>query len=1186
MADSLPYNLVDFKAVIKHAFYTGSDPEALHCEETDTVVNTWQFAAQNLLSRYQDALFLGEVSPRHLIVAHDMGREYRTAVYPEYKKKRTERERSKVEEEQIKYLTDWAKSLLTALGATQIGVDGVEADDVIAWLCQGIKGPKQIFTVDVDLLELVNDDTMVYLKMEPHFGEGEYRGIPYSLTSIAKSILGDKSDEYGGVRGLGPAKFENLLEAYGEDGIEQLRDIVSAGNPELLDQAIEQTGDKTLSKLRDQFKEWTQMWKLASLHPELCWKPRKRQITTPKIHKRVARGDWIQKLLADAGADDLWEHYEPLTPRQFAVTADNWESMRDDILEEIKAGDVTAFDYETDDKDPNPNFLEAATSDKFVDMLSHKLTGAAFTFGKHLENTVYVSVDHKDTANLPTTVIAELLEFAGQHTQLVVQNALFEGVISQTNLSLKLKNVHDTRVMQRYYNENSEAGLKAMSKAYLNYDQKTYAETVGDKSGMSELTLDEVFGYGVDDGITTGAIYDLLKLMLQTDHQWDFYCRWAVRPTEILQHSYIAGVDVNWDLQKKIHEQDLQTFNNSVAKLREVLEENVTGEVTEGCKSFIEAERDYVRKGHRRKMRDEKNLKDEALAEAVRAKLQEWEGKWKDACTYRPYQEEEVMPRFSPTAKQLGDAAEALGLPEISKVSAKALTEYLLDAGMLGQGGEPPEDDKQREFLEALRDALESNSFKLSDLRKKYDQALEDEDDDDIRRFESKIEEAEKAYSRLGDVTQKAVGVEPKLIKTGDELSIGSPQQMQQLLYCKIGIPVRLFGTNLGMGRIKLGVKQAAPSTDEKAIQTALANDVEEGSWQQQALKLVLNAKNALTKITLYHNKYPLWQHHLDGKVHPTFTDAGTDTRRPTGSAPNMLQVSKKDKEMRDMFEPPAEDWVVVAIDYASQEIRLMACEANDKTMISVYDPEDEKDLHSMTGSGIARMSYEAFIEAREDEEHKLNPLVEAIRKKAKGVNFGMSYGAGPGTLSRNLIVPIEESKQLLDDTFALYNRIRPWQEETAKFMDTHGYTLTAFGTKRHAEQDLFSKDKGKRARWHRQGTNATIQGTAAEMLRIVLTKMAERELVERLRMVFFAPVYDEVVAFVQKDDVVEYCQEMRDIMSSATPPGHVVPQVPEFSIGATWGSVHELGRWPGEKAIQEATERAIEEGKATREAA
>lgn len=1501
MEDNTSYAILDFRAVVKHAYYGADDPESIFCETSGRRFATWQCAAQGFISRYIEPFITQDGSARTLLVAHDMGRDYRTSIFPDYKGQKSKTEKSPIEVEQCDKLIAWAKRFLTAIGSTQIGVKGVEADDVIAWLCQRITYPKAVYTVDADLLQLVNDTTIVYLKNEPHFGEGEYKDIPYSLTSISKSILGDTSDNYGGVKGLGPAKFAGLMETFGADGIEQLRDIVDSGDPALLDEAIEQTQDKTLVKLRENFGDWRTMWRLAKLHPELCWKPRARRLVTPFFHKRVPNAQFAFNLLAEIGAQDLWdETFSGLMPNQLAITADNWTEMKDAIFAEIEAGDITAFDYESSNKDPIPEFSQAsAQGDKFVDVLSQELAGASFQFGRHLENVVYLPVDHKDSPNLPKSVIAEILEHAAKHTRLVAHNEFFEGVVSQTNLNLELKNVHDTRLMQRYVNENMGAGLKECSLTYLGYEQASYEETIAKGNGgegaanMSELTLEEVFSYGADDAMVTGCLYDLLKLMLQLDEQWEFYQRWAVNPTVVLQHSYIKGVDINWPLQKELHQRDIKQVADGMVDLRRILEENVTGNITEGCKSFIEAEKDYIYRAAKKKYDS---------AEEASTKLHEWRTKQERACQYVPYSEEQVMPSFALTAKQLSAAATAVGLPEVTKVSASGLSEYLETCGIVG-AGDTLEDPKQQEFVEAISYALERGALKVKALETKAEDHNSDE------KAERSAAQARKAFDKLGEVVQRLAGVEAKVISIGDELNSGSPQQMQQLLYCKIGVPVRLRGKQAGKGRLQVGITEAGPSTDETAILTAIANDIERGSWQHQALEALLKVKSASTRISLYHDKLPLWKHR-DGKVHPSFTDAGTDTRRPTGSSPNVLQVSKKDKSMRSMYMPPSKDHVVVAIDYNGQEIRIMACESGDPMMISVYDPANEKDLHSMTGSGIAKMKaasgskdmaqiaeYGAFDEARNDEGHPLHKLASAVRKHAKGCiaagslvltdkglvpidfitldhkvwdgvefvshegleykgeqevitvgpltatpdhevylndgrtiplgryaaqqagpglaigevagvatgyaesyrrgleglrgpqrsgngddalhslwgdegsvsgqsapragqtlqvpaeemdyrgtqdtvgavpldgaevqqpeqpvvqelrssgyhaelqqcgrvcgldagepaaqglprcgdrpegqqqgvctgqpstglvsaepvqhtqepvrgiprregsvgahvgldqdgpsgvsvrcddrvevsgegdasaghtgvpahlhrrakvydiinagprhrftvsgvivhncNFGLAYGAGAATLSRNLIVPLEEADALLSGTMNLYSQIPVWQQSTAKFMERNGFTLTAFGTKRHATDDVFSKDKGKSSRQHRQGTNATIQGTAAEMLRIVLTGIVERDLLNRLDMVFFAPIYDETVAFVHKDDVVEYCREMNEIMRSATPPGHVVPQVPEFSIGCDWGRVHELGRWPGEEAIKKAVERSLEE--------
>lgn len=1188
MEDTTSYSILDFRSVVKHSYYGSDDPEAIFCEKTGRRFPTWQCAAQGFISRYIEPILANGGSPRELLVAHDMGRDYRSALFPDYKKPKSPEEKSPVEVEQLEKLFDWAKNFLSAIGATQIGVKGVEADDVIAWLCQRIQYPKSVYTVDADLLQLVNDTTVVYLKNEPHFGEGTYKGIPYHLTSISKSILGDSSDNYGGVKGIGPVKFQELLETFGADGIEELRDVVDSGNTEPLDQAIQQTGHKTLIKLRENFGEWRTMWRLAKLHPELCWKPRAKKLITPIIHKRVPNAQRIFDLLHMVGADDLWDStFSYIAPNKIAVTSENWAEIRETLLSEVGLGDITAFDYESSNKDPIPEFAQASTQgDNYVDMLSQELTGASFCFGRHLENVVYIPVDHKDSPNLPKTVVGEVLEHAAKNTQLVVHNAIFEGVVTQTNLFMRLLNVHDTRVMQRYFNENVSAGLKELSKVHLDYDQATYEETLAKgndgqgASNMSELTLEEAFDYGADDGLVTGHLYDLLKLLLQLDEQWAFYRQWAVNPTVVLQHAYIHGVDINWALQKRLHERDLKQVEEGMARLRSVLQENVNGDVTEGCRSFIEAEKEYVYRSNKRKA--------DGNAEVASQKLKEWIDKQERACQYIPYRKEVVMPEFSITSKQLSEAATAVGLPPVEKVSAKGLGEYLAACGIEGFNPTWPEDSKQREFLEALTKAIEGNALKVSSLGKK---AAEDE------KFEPAYRSAKEAFDAFGKVVQRLAGVTPKEIEVGDALNVNSPVQMQQLLYCKIGVPVRIFGKQVGLSRLQVGIREAAPSTDEKAIQTAIANDVEPGSWQHQALEALLQVKAATTRIGLYHEKYPLWRHR-DGKIHPSITDAGTDTRRPTGSAPNILQVSKKDKSMRSLFIPPTRDHVCVAIDYNGQELRLLACESGDPVMIDAYNsPEGEKDLHSVTGSGIAALKatkasgelrdqlaalgdFKTFNTARKVDDHPLNPLADSIRKSAKGVNFGLAYGAAAPTLSRNLIVPLAEAEDLLDGAMKLYARIPQWQQETAEFMEKHGYTLTAFGTKRHATEDIFSGDHSKVSRQHRQGTNATIQGTAAEMLRIVLTKIVERGLLDRLDMVFFAPIYDEVVAWVHKKDVAEYCREMNDIMRSATPPSHVVPQCPEFSIGPDWGRVHELGRYPGDEKINEAVERSLEEAR------
>lgn len=1206
-------NLLDFRACAKHAYYGAKDDEAIPCDKTGRKFPRWQVGAADFITRYINPIIIdGEDSPRDMVVVHDMGRKFRTDIFPEYKNQANKQDENKspIEIEQYTLLMDWLKKFFAALGVLQIGVKEVEADDVFAWIVKGMEAQgftSTIYTVDEDMLALVSDLTSVSLKNVLHFGvhgvypeEHKLAGMPYRLTSFYKSITGDSSDNYKGVQGMGPAKIRDLIAEFGIDGLEELEQIVSSGNTDLLDETIRETGNKLLIKLKDGFADWRLSYRVAILRPELCWKPRARKLIKPMVYKRVPNAGALHARLAEIGCLDLWETepgqkgFDQFVPNPFAVNSENWAEMREDILAAIRNSDVVSFDYESSDKEPVNAFRHASTrGDNFVDNLSQQIAGASFQFGKHLEDVIYIPIDHAgDSGNLPAEVIAEILLVAAEHCQLVAHNAYFEGIVTKTNLGLWLKNVHDTRVMQRYLDENAEAGLKFMSDEYLGYVQTSYKDTIASATWwlenhgeparmMCQLTLDEVFSYGADDSLVTGHLYDLIKFLLVLDNQWTQYQRFSVRPTEVLQRSYVDGTNMNWALQKRLHQRDLKAIEEGMADLRQILLKNVSGNITAGAKSLIEAERDYVYRSALNKAGTADNAK-----QIASDKVSEWRKKLETACQYTPYRVEEVMPAFAFTVTQLNPALKNCGLPELETISSKSWAEYLTRIGAVGFEEEWDKTALQSvDLIRAITLTINSGALRRTDLRKKINELeaiaepLDEPTGTELQMYSKDLTRAEAAVEELGTLVQRIAKVEPRRVEFGDALNVGSPAQMQQLLYCKIGVPVRLRGKKAGKGRLMIGIREAGPATDEKAIETALANDIGADAWQREALHVLLKVKSATTRCSLYHDKYPLWRHR-DGLIHAYITWCGTDTRRPTGSSPNELQVSKKDPEMRSQYIPPNPDFVCVAIDFNGQEIRLMANLANDPVMMSVYEPGNEKDLHSMTGAAISGISYEVFSAAIADEKHNQHKAAKGWRKKAKTVNFGMAYGSGAGTLSRNLIAPVEEARKLLEDTMTLYSRIRPWQQETAKFMEQHGYTLTAFGSKRHATDDIFSKDDGKVGRQHRQGTNFTIQGTAADMLGLVLTNVAESGMMDRLRMVFFAPIYDEIVSWVHKDDVLEYCREMGGYMEASTPPGHKVRQVPEYSIGCDWGQLHELGRDISEENVAKYVALALEDGK------
>ena len=201
---------------------------------------------------------------------------------------------------------------------------------------------------------------------------------------------------------------------------------------------------------------------------------------------------------------------------------------------------------------------------------------------------------------------------------------------------------------------------------------------------------------------------------------------------------------------------------------------------------------------------------------------------------------------------------------------------------------------------------------------------------------------------------------------------------------------------------------------------------------------------------------------------------------------------------------------------------------------------------------------------------------MSAIRKKpAKQTNFLIAYMGTAFTLARNLIIPYDKADEMMESTFDLYPGIRAWQTSMGEFARNHGYTETAYGNRRHLNNKIFSTDKKKRKRIDRQGANAVIQGTAADILKIVLAIADKTRLFKETNSILLAPVYDEITSSVPVSKVVEYVQRLTEIME-LTPPNHAVPMEADVSIGPDWQLLKEIGVRPSEEAIVEACEIAV----------
>lgn len=1155
--DAQPFAIIDHRAVMKWMHYAGKDTElGVVSEVTGRLVNSPEHTCRMLVERVLEPL-LADLAPRNIIVVHDGGHNYRTRLYPEYKVKPASPV-CEVDAAAKETVHSWLKRFYKAAGILQCGVKGVEADDVIAHLCKGLPGSKVVYTVDADLLQVVNETTSVYLKDELYMYGDEYKGISlgdHNCIAIYKAIVGDSSDGYGGVPSMGQAAWERLSMAYGHDGMKEIETAAEENNRSPVEEAYNATSDKYLGKLLDNWDVLRHQLKLAQLAPFLCEKPAGKKLTKIEWIKRVPNHEALKALLAEVKAGDLYSVFACFEPSEALLDATTLtDALISEIKEKILASPFVAFDYEAYDENKFKNFEEANDGKLYVDMLSQSITGGSLSFGRNLEETVYVTVNHADSANLPLDVLKELVLFAYTHRPVVAHNALYELTVTEVRMGEVLEGVYDTMIMSSYVNENSRSGLKFLSKSLLNFDQTDYETTLAAEGAedMSQITAQGVLKYGLDDAIVTSALFDLMYIILNLEGMWTFYEEDELYVANVLSHSYQKGADIDWDLLSQLHADDRKLVEYNSARIHEILETRCSeGSVLDysGAEAFISQERGFFEASLRASLKERiKSGKEELggkslqewLSVNVKKRFENWKNNILASVVYTPPSQETTPYAFIPTATKLKAVTQLLGFKTaLEKDTQKGVSEWLVSVTAISDDVEP----------------LTSEQIKFCKLLGAANKQLKRREGD--------------AYTEL--VEFASAQFPPTITETGDTLDLNSAKKMQQLLYCKLGLPIRITGKVVkGTARHTHGCS-GSPSSDEKAMLMAIANDCSgENAWKKELLQLVIEAKAALTRISLYHVPYPLWKHPLTGKIHPNIRNCGTVTRRPSGNSPNILQVSKKSM-MRAIFLPPTEDHVVVAIDYATQEIRLLACESGDPEMTSVYQVGNEKDMHCLTGAKIVGMTYEAFLNHYSDENAEYHSLAAEIRTSAKGVNFGLAYGIAANALSRNITVSVAEATRFLDGALALYSRIPEWQKETAEFGKKHGYVLNAFGQRRHVTDDLFSSDRAARSRVERQLANFKIQGTAADMLKKVLTRLWKSRLLFELDMVFFAPVYDETVAFVHKEDVMQYVRSMCQFMAEATPPSHSIPQIPEVSIGPNWKKLKELGREPADEAILEA---------------
>ena len=355
----------------------------------------------------------------------------------------------------------------------------------------------------------------------------------------------------------------------------------------------------------------------------------------------------------------------------------------------------------------------------------------------------------------------------------------------------------------------------------------------------------------------------------------------------------------------------------------------------------------------------------------------------------------------------------------------------------------------------------------------------------------------------------------------GEEFNLGSPKQLQQILYKKMDLPV-LKKTPKG-----------APSTAEEVLQELAIN---------YPLPKLLMEYRGLSKLkNTYTDKLPKMINARTGRVHTSYHQAITATGRLSSTEPNLQNIPIRTEEGRRVRQAfiAREGYKIVAADYSQIELRIMAHLSNDKGLLNAF--ATGQDIHTATAS-------EVFD----------TPLKEVSieqRRNAKAINFGLIYGMSAFGLSKQLNIPRYDAQKYMDLYFERYPSVLTYMEDTRQVAKETGYVSTVFGRRLYLPE-INASNGMRRKGAERAAINAPMQGTAADIIKkamLAVDEWIETLPIDDVRMIM--QVHDELVFEIKEHKLTEYKNKIISLMEQAVLLD--VPLIVEAGVGENWDEAH-----------------------------
>lgn len=348
----------------------------------------------------------------------------------------------------------------------------------------------------------------------------------------------------------------------------------------------------------------------------------------------------------------------------------------------------------------------------------------------------------------------------------------------------------------------------------------------------------------------------------------------------------------------------------------------------------------------------------------------------------------------------------------------------------------------------------------------------------------------------------------------GHEFNISSPKQLGKVLFDELGLPAKK--------KTKSGYSTNADVLEELRNQSPIVDNVLK--YRQYTKLNSTYVVGLLDKIA------------EDGRIHTCFKQTETRTGRISSTEPNMQNIPVRTElgsRMRKFF--VAEDGkILLDADYSQIELRVMAHLCGDKNMIEAFNSGE--DIHTSTAAQVFDMP----------------PVMVTpeMRSAAKAVNFGIIYGIGAFSLSKDINTTVAQAKKYISDYLAKYSKVNEFMENTVENAKQNGYVTTMFGRKRRVPE-LSSSNKMLQAAGKRIAMNTPVQGTAADLIKIAMINVYRRLREEKLEAKLILQVHDELIVEASFKDAKRAAEilgeEMRGVYEMK------VPLAVDVNEGESW---------------------------------